>query len=726
MAIIHAPTMYSHGLSNYSTPSFSSTSYSSRQDVNSLKHMFSFPSAERYARDEILGRASSLESSHRLQSNEDDKHQHRQRIDWLHAMPEVEDAIKLGSSKAPFVDKSGQTDCRQHEPTVPRTCPTTLTRDNSRPLLSPISFTPPADPGELSDTAGPRSNNEHTDGPHRKTLYRAVTNPLAVTDSNRCVFPNCELNRWNTEDEEPATEKFNGKSSIKPRALSLGEGLRLKSTCVTPSHVVQDGSQLRKTLHKTTGSRELRQSAGSVPVSRDCAPWVNQIIRATRCAGSYQPQQTSGDHGPPRNSRPRLWIDGHKDDESIEEAVSHAHEFCTHAIAHGFGIQQLTTVTPSPTKPKVITIPRRGSSGSPLKAPSLSLDGLPRYTERRPATPPETPQSAVGLGISSRISHTEASNHKVSSIKVPPLSLTPPNSRLATPRTRSTVRRTSNFNRQASRVEAVSRALHPFSPDKGAALWVMGELEAAIHNHPTARLYLDSPIVEHIRSLCSVRSSQGIIQERTCTGKLAAPHSRYSIFRPLSSHPVAAQDAQYKSPIYCEDRHTNFLASPCNAALSALRVIFPHAPGALLDSLQATYLALNYVSSLPCPVPSASCISASRSSPAPSGLTFSSIPRKALATLGIQAPTTSPAAGTSWLRSETPDMKGKEMKTEDSSVQQQKEKERMETLQVNLRISVRGLLGEIEGRRLGKRDESLVRAVGEVVRYGEGAASLSI
>ena len=64
------------------------------------------------------------------------------------------------------------------------------------------------------------------------------------------------------------------------------------------------------------------------------------------------------------------------------------------------------------------------------------------------------------------------------------------------------------------------------------------------------------------------------------------------------------------------------------------------------------------------------------------------------------------------------------MKTEDS-IQQQKEKERMENLQVSLRISVRGLLGEIEGRRLGKRDESLVRAVGQVVRYGEGAASLS-
>ena len=726
MAVIHAPTMYSHGLANHSTPSFSSTSHSSRQDVNSLKHTFSSPLAECYARDEILGRASSLESSHRLQSNGHDKQQYRKRIDRLHATPEVDDAIKVGPSKVPFDDKRSQPDRRCHEPTVPTTCPTFLTRDTSRSLLSPISFTPPTDHSELSEMVESRSSNELTGDPPRKTLCRAVTNPLVVTDSNRCVFPNYELNPLSPEREEAATEKFNGKSTIKPRALSLGEGLRSNSTCFSPSHAVQDGSQLRKTLHKATGSRELRQAAGSMPVRRDCAPWVNQIIRATQCAGSYHPQQTSGNHGPSRNNKPRLcrlWIDGHGDDERMEEAVSHAYALCTHAIAHDFRIQQLTTVTHSPAKPKVVTIPRRRSSGSPLKAPPLSLDGLPRCTERRPATPPETPQSAIGLGIGSRTLHTEASKHKVSSGRTAPLSLTPPNSRLATPRTRSTVRRTSNFNSQASRAEAVSRALQPCSPDKGAAVWVVGELEAAIHNHPTARLYLDSPIIEHIRSLCSVRLSQGIIQERTCTGKLAAPHSRYSIFRPLSSHPVAAQDAQYKSLTCCEDRFTNLPASPCNATLSALRVVFPHAPGALLDSLQATYLALNYVTALPCPGPSASSVSASRSSPAPSGLTFSSIPRKALATLGIQAPTGSPAAGTSWLRPETPDMKGREMKTEDSGIQQQKEKERMENLQVSLRISVRGLLGEIEGRRLGKRDESLVRAVGEVVRCGEGAAS---
>ena len=355
MAVIHPPTMYSRGLANHSTPSFSSSSRSSHQDVNSLKHTFSSPLAECYARDELLGRTSSLERSYRPQSNGYDEQQHQQRIDWLHATPEVDGAIEMGPSKVPFDEKSGQSDRRRHAPTVPGACSTTLTRDNlftrhlcskptrdtSRSLLSPISFTLPTGHSELSNTAGPHSNNEHTDSTLQKTLYRAVTNPIVVTDSNRCVFPNCELNRWSTEDEEAATEKFNSKSTIKPRARSLGEGLRSKSACVSPSHAAQDGSQLRKTLHKTTGSRELRQSAGSVPLNRDCAPWVNQIIRATRCAGSYHPHQASGSHGPSRNSRPRLWIDAHKDDERMEEAVSHAHGFCTHAIAHGFRISNL-------------------------------------------------------------------------------------------------------------------------------------------------------------------------------------------------------------------------------------------------------------------------------------------------------------------------------------------------------------------------------------------------
>lgn len=377
----------------------------------------------------------------------------------------------------------------------------------------------------------------------------------------------------------------------------------------------------------------------------------------------------------------------------------------------------------SPTKPKVITIARRGSSGSPNK--DTCPEPPARYAERRPATPPETPQSAVGLEVRSSASPTKPGSWKESTSsgrdQVP---LTPPNSRLATPRAKSTVRRTSTLSSKALRVESISQVLSTDSTDNDAILWVIAELEAAIYNHPTARLYLDSPIIAHIRSSSGADTRQRPTPEHSHTGKSAVPHSRYSIFRPLSSHPVTSQDAacyrgvQYQSPKYAKDHQNALSAYQGSATLSALRVVFPQAPGALLDSLQATYLALNYVSSIPITA-SSPC----HPSPASSGLSFSAIPRKALATLGIQAPMSSPAPSTSWLRSETPDVKEGESSTDNNRID--KHKERLGNLQVSLRISVRGLLGEIEGRRLGKRDESLVRAVAEVVRCGEGVAGMS-
>ena len=151
--------------------------------------------------------------------------------------------------------------------------------------------------------------------------------------------------------------------------------------------------------------------------------------------------------------------------------------------------------------------------------------------------------------------------------------------------------------------------------------------------------------------------------------------------------------------------------------MSALRIIFPQAPAALLDSLHATYLALNYISSLPTS-PSTPSEHPSTLSSKSSIRSFSSIPPKAIATLGIQTPHLS-VKRTSWLRSTPPSAEG-----DTSSVNENMTAlvERRQNVQISLRILVRGLLGEIEGRRLTKRDESLVRAVGEVVRCGEAVS----
>lgn len=310
--------------------------------------------------------------------------------------------------------------------------------------------------------------------------------------------------------------------------------------------------------------------------------------------------------------------------------------------------------------------------------------------------------------------------------------LTPPNSRLATPRVKSTARRTSKFSCKTPRREFTLQASPLTAPSKVAVTRVITELEAAIYNHPSARLYLDSPIVEHIRSLCKHDVKRCGTPEQSGTPRLAAPHSRYSLFKPLSSHPVTPlrnnscyRGVEYESKDRLQTDEATMTAAKDTATLAALRVVFPRAPGALLDSLQATYLALNYVTSLPPSSQSLLYSSTDQPSPAPSGLMLSSIPRKALATLGIQAPVRvpSPAGSTSWLRAETPDTEARGMKDDESNLEMHKE--RVENLQVSLRICVRSLLGEIEGRRLGKRDESLVRAVGEVVGCGESVTSVS-
>ena len=373
----------------------------------------------------------------------------------------------------------------------------------------------------------------------------------------------------------------------------------------------------------------------------------------------------------------------------------------------------------------MITIPRRGSSGSPTKEGSSRFDEIDRGTERKPATPPETPHSAMGLGIVS-VTPAHQSKRNVFVHSSQDQLLTPPNSRLATPRVKSTARCTSNLSCKTPRCASTLAASPLTAPSKIAVTRVITELEAAIYNHPSARLYLDSPIIEHIRSLCkqNVKRCGTLEQSGTRTPRLAAPHSRYSVFRPLSSHPVTPprHNPCYRGVEYeSKDRHQkdeNTTSAPKDTAtLAALRVVFPRAPGALLDSLQATYLALNYIASLPSSGQSPLYSSTYQPSAAPSGLMLSSIPRKALATLGIQAAVSSSAGSTSWLRSETPDAEARGMKDDDSNLEMHKE--RVVNLQVSLRICVRSLLGEIEGRRLGKRDESLVRAVGAVVRCGE-------
>ena len=331
MALTHSSSIYGHTYANYSTPSFSSISHSSRHDVNSLKHMFSSPLAECYARDKTSALRPPVGSDYISISGDHNMAHCQQPNNRLGKQPgpKFEHRSNIHSVK---LNRKEQSDYPKQNLSLPEPS-ASLRRDCLRPLLSPISFTPPtdasdaSDASEASDSTDSRFHDECTDLPFRENFHNTAATLIGTQDSNRCLFPVCKPEPFDVQDRVGTTgapmERLDHSSlASKPRALSLGEGLQ--SQPPYDCHVeerLRDGPP-RHVLHRTTGSRELRRSAGSQQVSQDCAPWVDQIIRATERAGSYQPYQASNTYGPPRHDRSRLWLDGTKNEERIEEAVS--------------------------------------------------------------------------------------------------------------------------------------------------------------------------------------------------------------------------------------------------------------------------------------------------------------------------------------------------------------------------------------------------------------------
>ena len=327
MALTHAPSVYMHAFGNYSTPSFSSTSNSSRPDVNSLKHMFSSPLAECYVRDEILEQKSPLATGCHLKSTDNGKSQQQDPLECFNTPIEMNYIEKANPSRVLLDRKLQDPNSARHETSAPKDCHRTSKRDASRSLLSPISFTPPTDTSNADDLIPSRIQVQHITGSHRVVLPSTTDPRHNAGDGNHCAFPHYAPSSMPIRDEvgtdKSANRRHGCETTTKPRALSLGEGLRSGSPSGSRSHGWPHDDQTQKALHRTTGSRELRRSVGSVHVNRDCAPWVDQIIRATRYAGSYQPFHTFGNHGPSRRARPRLWLDDIRNEEKIEEAVSH-------------------------------------------------------------------------------------------------------------------------------------------------------------------------------------------------------------------------------------------------------------------------------------------------------------------------------------------------------------------------------------------------------------------
>ncbi|KAL8680621.1 MAG: hypothetical protein Q9186_003213 [Xanthomendoza sp. 1 TL-2023] len=237
--------------------------------------------------------------------------------------------------------------------------------------------------------------------------------------------------------------------------------------------------------------------------------------------------------------------------------------------------------------------------------------------------------------------------------------------------------------------------------------WILQELEVLLASFPMRALRLSSPIIMRIRAATSDSpASDPSPRYRSST----APHSRYSPYRPFSRNPISPQ-----SPV---QELLPSRPSQADPTAFALRTVFPQALTHHLDSLQATYLTLHYITSLPtsefaapppphtAASPLTSSTKHSRSRPI-----VSNVPAKARAMLGLDSQVRSPtpvptSPATSWFRAHSPEL--------DADV-----KSRLEAVEFLLETSIRRILVEIEGRAFGERDDALVRAVGEVVKMGE-------
>ncbi|KAL8675235.1 MAG: hypothetical protein Q9168_000355 [Polycauliona sp. 1 TL-2023] len=241
--------------------------------------------------------------------------------------------------------------------------------------------------------------------------------------------------------------------------------------------------------------------------------------------------------------------------------------------------------------------------------------------------------------------------------------------------------------------------------------WILQELEMLLADFPIAALRLHSPVIKRLRATTLGVSVADTPRHRSPR----APHSRYSPYRPLSSHPLSPQSSLH------QDQSPSAIWSPsapqAGPTAFALRTIFPQAGAHQLDALQATYLAYQFIVNLPSSDFAAASDSDAAAFPftlsikhSSSSSLVSNIPPKARAMLGLDSPVQSPIpfapSAVSWYRATSPEL--------DSDV-----KTRLENVELLLETSVRKILIEIEGRPLGKAGDSLVRAVGEVIKMGE-------
>ncbi|KAL8952202.1 MAG: hypothetical protein Q9222_001857 [Ikaeria aurantiellina] len=363
----------------------------------------------------------------------------------------------------------------------------------------------------------------------------------------------------------------------------------------------------------------------------------------------------------------------------------------------------------SPMKPRLINISPRTPSSK--RRSSQTAGNSPEENHRAlvsafsPDTPPETPDvanwSEANDDPTSLYDNKGGLDRFHAKIRYP---ITPPSSRIPTP-----------FEDIFSPAGRRKRSPWP-SPTMthldSLSTWILQELELAMTDFPATSLRLRSPVIQRIRSANPGSLASGTsTRDRSATG----PHSRYSPYNPLPGHLAKPQCSSD------EDRaphlHGNYHIPELDVTAIALRSVFPDARRPQLDSLQATYLALQYVLILPSSglaaasaTDTATLPSTSRAKHSRSSSIVSTVPAKARAMLGLEAPARSPVLFSppvsSWFRASSPEL-------------DPETKSRLENVKLLLETSVRKILVEVQGKPLVKEDEALVRAVGQIVKLGE-------
>ena len=298
-----------------------------------------------------------------------------------------------------------------------------------------------------------------------------------------------------------------------------------------------------------------------------------------------------------------------------------------------------------------------------------------------PHTPPPTlssRKSPFGLGIESNLDNGFDDLHKSAQVR-PTCTQTTPNPNLLPT---ATVRRVPTDTPPQTRANTP----RPAAPDRlqltDVASWIIMELESI----PPISLRLDSPVILQI---CLPAGQRKVPRQTIPT----LPLSRISAFDgPLSSHPT-------HPPFGSDLQATSPPIPPSPTHLRSLRIVFPHASSQLLSSLQATYLALQYVSTIHLPSPSSFSPLCYAETHPPLSTNMPYIPAKARSMLGLQTPTTRPGLPASWTRLE---LRGW--------------RERVENLEGKLRREAVRFVRMCEGSDLGE-NEALVRAVKEIIDF---------